>query len=170
MNDLTVRHPMNGVRYTKPVHAVNDIRHLTLEEQEKFMEVAKRSHNYYPYALLLETGLRTGELVGLTWDGIDWKKRTLTVNKTLEYMDRRTGEKSTLVMSDLVFINWRTGEPAMIPIFTNCATRQKSSGFVCTPYAIHTQPGRSKAVCNPKCCRSCSDTPASKQRWIVTST
>ena len=165
MNDLIVRHPMNGVRYTKPVRAVNDIKYLTLEEQEKFMEVAKRSHNYYQYALLLETGLRTGELVGLTWDAIDWEKRTLTVNKTLEYrhkqgywragppktqqsyrtipltnkayeilekvyanvryrkeadtlsqtleyMDRRTGEKSTLVMSDLVFINWRTGEPA----------------------------------------------------------
>ena len=165
MNDLIVRHPMNGVRYTKPVRAVNDIKYLTLEEQEKFMEVAKRSHNYYQYALLLETGLRTGELVGLTWDAIDWKKRTLTVNKTLEYrhkqgywragppktqqsyrtipltnkayeilekvyanvryrkeadtlsqtleyMDRRTGEKSTLVMSDLVFINYRTGEPA----------------------------------------------------------
>lgn len=165
MNDLIVRHPMNGVRYTKPVRAVNDIKYLTVEEQEKFMEVAKRSHNYYQYALLLETGLRTGELVGLTWDAIDWKKRTLTVNKTLEYrhkqgywragppktqqsyrtipltnkayeilekvyanvryrkeadtlsqtleyMDRRTGEKSTLVMSDLVFINWRTGEPA----------------------------------------------------------
>ena len=165
MNDLIVRHPMNGVRYTKPVRAVNDIKYLTVEEQEKFMEVAKRSHNYYQYALLLETGLRTGELVGLTWDAIYWKKRTLTVNKTLEYrhkqgywragppktqqsyrtipltnkayeilekvyanvryrkeadtlsqtleyMDRRTGEKSTLVMSDLVFINWRTGEPA----------------------------------------------------------
>ena len=165
MNDLIVRHPMNGVRYTKPVRAVNDIKYLTLEEQEKFMEVAKRSHNYYQYALLLETGLRTGELVGLTWDAIDWEKRTLTVNKTLEYrhkqgywragppktqqsyrtipltskayeilekvyanvryrkeadtlsqtleyMDRRTGEKSTLVMRDLVFINWRTGEPA----------------------------------------------------------
>ena len=165
MNDLIVRHPMNGVRYTKPVRAVNDIKYLTLEEQEKFMELAKRAHNYYQYALLLETGLRTGELVGLTWDAIDWEKRTLTVNKTLEYrhkqgywragppktqqsyrtipltnkayeilekvyanvrylkeadtlsqtleyMDRRTGEKSTLVMSDLVFINWRTGEPA----------------------------------------------------------
>ena len=129
------------------------------------MEAAKRSHNYYQYALLLETGLRTGELVGLTWDAIDWEKRTLTINKTLEYrhkqgvwragppktqqsyrtipltnrayeilraveetketrkqsetlqqtleyMDRRTGVKASLVMSDLVFINWRTGEPA----------------------------------------------------------
>ena len=34
------------------------------------------------------------------------------MNQTLEYMDRRTGVKATLVMRDLVFINWRTGEPA----------------------------------------------------------
>ena len=27
-------------------------------------------------------------------------------------MDRRTGEKAKLVMRHLVFINWRTGEPA----------------------------------------------------------
>lgn len=165
MNDLITKHPMNGVCYTKPVRAKDDIKFLTVEEQKKFLQVAKRSHNYYQYALILETGLRTGEMIGLTWDAIDWEKRTLTVNKTLEfrykqknwragppktqqsyrtiplknfayeilqtvyensknqkrsetltqtieYMDRHTGEKSTLVMSDLVFINWRTGEPA----------------------------------------------------------
>ena len=27
-------------------------------------------------------------------------------------MDRRTGQQKVLVMEDLVFINWRTGEPA----------------------------------------------------------
>ena len=112
----------------------------------------------------IETGLRTAELIGLTWDVIDWKKRTLTINKSLEYrhqrgywragppkteksyrtipltnraydilkecyderetrkesdtlsqvleyIDRRTGETKYLVMRDLVFINWRTGEP-----------------------------------------------------------
>ena len=165
MNDLIIKHPMDGVRYTKPVRAVDDIKFLTPEEQRKFMETAKRSHNYAQYALLLETGLRTGELVGLTWDAIDWEKRTLTVNKTLEYrhkqkewragppktqqsyrtipltnhaynslqqlhsqiserkesellnstleyMDRRTGETASLCMRGLVFVNWRTGEPA----------------------------------------------------------
>ena len=85
MNDLIAKHPMDGVRYTKPVRAVDDIKFLTVEEQQKFLEVAKRSHNYAQYALILETGLRTGELVGLTWDAIDWKKRTLTINKTLKY-------------------------------------------------------------------------------------
>jgi len=93
MNDLIAKHPMDGVRYTKPVRAVNDIKYLTVEEQMKFLEVAKRSHNYYQYALILETGLRTGELIGLTWDAINWEKRTLTVNKTLDFgTSKRIGE------------------------------------------------------------------------------
>ena len=71
MNGLIAKHPMDGVRYTKPVRAVSDIKFLTIEEQEKFLEVAKRSHNYFQYALMLETGLRTGEMIGLTWDAID---------------------------------------------------------------------------------------------------
>lgn len=165
MNDIIGKHPMNGVRYTESVRAVDDIKYLTKDEQEQFLAAAKRSHNYRQYVLLLETGLRTGELIGLTWDSIDWKKHTLTVNKTLEfrhkqkywragppktessyrtipltdrafqvlqecynekdtrkqsetlsqvleYMDRRTGQTKCLVMRDLVFVNWRTGEPA----------------------------------------------------------
>ena len=84
-NDMLTKHPMDGVRYTKPVRAVDDIKFLTVEEQAKFLETAKRSHNYRQYVLLLETGLRTSEMIGLTWDSIDWKKRTLTVSKTLEY-------------------------------------------------------------------------------------
>jgi len=165
MNDLIAKHPMDGVRFTKPVRAVDDIRYLTREEQRLFLETARRSHNYNQYALILETGLRTGEMIGLTWDAIDFERRTLTVNKTLEfrhaqkvwragppktqqsyrtipltdkaydilkevwdsrsgrkespllsqtleYMDRHTGVTSRLVMRDLVFINWRTGEPA----------------------------------------------------------
>mgnify|MGYP001632279610 CR=1 FL=1 len=165
MNDLIAKHPMDGVRFTKPVRATDDIKFLTRDEQRVFLETAKRSRNYNQYALILETGLRTGEMIGLTWDAIDFEKRTLTVNKTLEfrhgeqywragppktqhsyrtipltdrayeilkeikdkrpwqkespllsqtleYIDRRTGTISRLVMRDLVFINWRTGEPA----------------------------------------------------------
>lgn len=165
MNDMLTKHPMDGVRYTKPVRAVDDIKFLTVEEQTLFLETAKRSHNYRQYVLLLETGLRTSEMIGLTWDAIDWKKRTLTVNKTLEYrhkqghwragppktvssyrtiplteraydilkavhatrnfrkqapllsetltyIDRRTGKEMKFFLGDLVFINFRTGEPS----------------------------------------------------------
>ncbi len=164
MNDVILKHPMDGVKYIKPVKAVDDIKFLTLDEQKLFLETAMRSHNYKQYKLVLETGLRTGEMIGLTWDVIDWEKRTIKINKTLEYrydtgywragppktpqsyrtipltdcaynileslymgrhirkeaatlsqvlefIDRRTGKKEKLVMRDLVFINFRTGEP-----------------------------------------------------------
>ena len=165
MNEVIAKHPMDNVRYTKPVRAVDDIKYLTVDEQRKFLEAASHSHNYKQYALILETGLRTAEVIGLTWDAIDWKNRTLTVNKSLEYrhkqgvwragppktkqsyrtipltnrayellkeaydargkrkesellkqeleyMDRRTGKTMKLAMKDLVFVNFRTGEPS----------------------------------------------------------
>ena len=42
----------------------------------------------------------------------DTRKKSDTLTLELEYMDRRTGQVMMLHMSDLVFINWRTGEPA----------------------------------------------------------
>ena len=89
MNDLIAKHPMDGVRFTKPVRATDDIKFLTRDEQRVFLETAKRSRNYNQYALILETGLRTGEMIGLTWDAIDFQNRTLTVNKTLEYRHKQ---------------------------------------------------------------------------------
>ncbi len=89
MNDVISKHPMDGVRYTKPVKAASDHRVLSIEEQRKFLEVAKTSHNYYQYALILETGLRTGEMIGLTWDAVDMVNKTLTVNKALEFRHKQ---------------------------------------------------------------------------------
>ena len=97
MNEMIPKHPMDGVRYTKPIKPANDIHFLTVDEQQRFLAVAKRSHNYHQYALILETGLRTGEMIGLTWDAIDWEKRTLTINKTLEYRHKQK--------------EWRAGPP-----------------------------------------------------------
>ena len=164
MNDVIKKHPMDGVRYTKPVRAKSDIKYLTIDEQKRFLRVASKSQYYKQYALILETGLRTGEMIGLTWDAIDFENRTLTVNKTLEYrhsrgtwmagppktvssyrtipltdkaydilrelyelkdigrksrglsqeleyIDRVSGENRTLVLKDLVFINYRFGMP-----------------------------------------------------------
>lgn len=42
----------------------------------------------------------------------DRRKESETLSQTLTYLDRRTGQRASLVMRDLVFINWRTGEPA----------------------------------------------------------
>lgn len=100
MNGLIDKHPMDGVRFSKPVKAPDDIHFLTIGEQEAFLKAAWRTNNYYQYALILETGLRTGELIGLTWDCIDWERKTLTVNKTLEFRYKDQ--------------NWRAGPPKTI--------------------------------------------------------
>ncbi len=84
MNDLISKHPMDGIRFTKPIRATDDIKFLIRGEQQIFFAAAKRSHNYNQYALILGTGLRAGELIGLTWDAIDFEKKTLTVNNTLD--------------------------------------------------------------------------------------
>ena len=225
MNDLIAKHPMDGVRFTKPVRATDDIKFLTRDEQRVFLETAKRSRNYNQYALILETGLRTGEMIGLTWDAIDFEKRTLTVNKTLEFrhgeqywragppktqhsyrtipltdrayeilkgiwdsrpeqkesptlgktlehIDRRTGVSSRLVMRDLVFINWRTGEPAKNSSYdTHLYKLCDEAGIkhFCMHALRHTYATRRlKAGCSRRCCKSCWVTPASKQQWIGT--
>lgn len=96
-NGLIDTHPLDGVRFEVSVKAPDEIHFLTVAEQAKFMEAAKRSHNYAQYALILETGLRTGEMIGLTWDAIDWERHTLTVNKTLEFRYKQQ--------------EWRAGPP-----------------------------------------------------------
>ena len=91
MNGVISKHPMDGVKYAKPCKSASDIKAFTLDEQDKFMKQARWSHNYDQYSLILETGLRTGELIGLTWDSVDLKNKTITVDKTLEYRyDRGT--------------------------------------------------------------------------------
>lgn len=102
---------MNGVRFTKRAKSKSDIKVLTIDEQNKLIEVARWSRNRDQYTLIMETGIRTGELIGLTWDSIDFKKKTLTIDKTLEYKDRLTGRTMYLNMKDLVFVSPRTGMP-----------------------------------------------------------
>ncbi len=46
------------------------------------------------------------------WDNREFRKESPLLSEPLDYIDRRTGSTSRLVMKDLVFINFRTGEPA----------------------------------------------------------
>ena len=88
-NDIISKHPMDGLKPINKPKNRGDIKVLTVEEQEKFLKAAQRSHNYNQYLLILETGLRTGELIGLTWDAVDFKNRTITIKRTLEYRHSR---------------------------------------------------------------------------------
>lgn len=58
---------------------------LTLEEQEKFLDVAKKSINYNHFLFILQTGVRSSELRGLKWDDIDFQNRILHIKRNVTY-------------------------------------------------------------------------------------
>lgn len=93
---------------------------LTIDEQRAFLETAKRYSNYNQYAFILQTGLRVGELSGLKWSDIDFKNKTMHIQRTIEY-----------VYPDH---SWRTGEPKselgnrVIPLTNEAVRILKSQG------------------------------------------
>lgn len=58
---------------------------LTVAEQEKFLEMIADSSYAPVFKLVLQTGLRCGEVQGLKWSDVDWVNRIITVKRSLEY-------------------------------------------------------------------------------------
>lgn len=70
---------------------------LAIDVQKKFLEYAKGQSYQNQYRFILQTGLRTGELIGLKWEDIDFTKKTVKIQRSMEYR-HSVGE-------------WRIGEP-----------------------------------------------------------
>lgn len=72
---------------------------LTLDEQERFLTIAKENINYNHFMFILQTGVRSSELRGLKWDDIDFQNRTIHIrhNVTHDSNNNRfiTGELKT---------------------------------------------------------------------------
>lgn len=58
---------------------------LTIEEQKCFLSEAVSSIHFNQFALMLQTGLRAGEMIGLKWEDVDFKNKILKVRRTTEY-------------------------------------------------------------------------------------
>ncbi|MGF6991428.1 integrase [Lachnospiraceae bacterium PM6-15] len=84
---------------------------MTRAEQELFMEYAKDSYLYNLFAVMLRTGLRSGEARGLRYSDIDKKNDVLKVQRTLKrkrnagfYTDTpktKTSERNIPLTSDI---------------------------------------------------------------------
>ena len=72
---------------------------LTIEQQEKLLNFISQSNVYNVYVpmitVMLETGLRCGELIGLTWNDLDMEKKELSINHQLVYKDYGDGKGYT---------------------------------------------------------------------------
>ncbi len=90
-NGMIVRNPVNGVempKQTKP-----QIRVLSHDEQERFIKALDGFELRPMFMLALCTGMRRGELLGLTWDCVDFRNKTITVRQSAtRYKDPVTGQ------------------------------------------------------------------------------
>jgi integrase len=80
-NKLISFNPSMGVSLPKlPKYKA---RVLTVEEQQKLMESLKGERLKAAFLVLLFTGIRRGELLALKWSDINFKNKTITINKNL---------------------------------------------------------------------------------------
>lgn len=82
-NGYLYRNPADGLKLKRRNADEEERRVLTREEQRIFKEYAKNTLYYNAYCLVLETGLRVGEIGGLQWDDIDFDKKCLHVKRTI---------------------------------------------------------------------------------------
>lgn len=71
----------------KPKVRKKEIQCYSPEEVEKLLECIKNECLKYQAMIYLaiDSGARRGEIVGLTWNDIDFKKQTLNINKSVQY-------------------------------------------------------------------------------------
>lgn len=81
--NILIKSPINKIKIRESKES-KEKKALTDEEFNKLLETFNNSiyKNYVPIILIAGTcGLRIGEILGLTWDDIDFKNKTLRVNK-----------------------------------------------------------------------------------------
>lgn len=82
-NNYLSKNPAENLKLKKRESEEEERRVMTREEQKVFKEYAKNTMYYNAYALVLETGLRVGEIGGLQWEDIDFENNVLYVRRTL---------------------------------------------------------------------------------------
>lgn len=65
-----------------------DMTFLNEEEIERLLNGIKGTYLYLPAYIAINTGMRMGEVLGLRWKDIDFKRETLTVKQTLQTVNR----------------------------------------------------------------------------------
>lgn len=65
---------------------------LTVEETEIFLAEAESTFYYNLFVVALETGMRIGELSGLQWEDVDFKKKIVHVRHSMTYFSNANGK------------------------------------------------------------------------------
>ena len=105
-DDIIRKNPSDGVmkEISKQTGKSRGIRHaLTIPQQRAFMDYIANHPVYYHwwplFTVLLGTGCRIGECLGLRWQDLDFEKRIISVNHSLVYYSTPEERKCVLRVS-----------------------------------------------------------------------
>lgn len=104
VRDQVIRNnPSDGVmkEISKQSGKNRGVRHaLTIEQQRAFMEYVANHPVYYHwwslFTVLLGTGCRIGEALGLRWEDLDFENRIISINHSLVYYPTAKERKSVM--------------------------------------------------------------------------
>ena len=99
---------------------------MEIEDMKKLIQELKHENTAEAnfFLILLKTGLRFAEALGITLNDVDFDKKTVTINKTLDYKKHREGTRSfvptknkysvrTIVVDDAVlYMLWKNAKGA----------------------------------------------------------
>lgn len=100
-NEMINKNPCNHIEL--PALKQKEIKAFNQEEEKVFLEFAKHDPLYPLFIVALDTGIRLGELLALTWSDIDFKSAEIRVNKNLIFVrdyEGKTQNKNILKVQD----------------------------------------------------------------------
>lgn len=105
-DDIIRKNPTDGVmaEISKKTSKSSGIRHaLTRDQQRAFMDYMAKHPVYYHwwplFTVLLGTGMRIGECLGIRWEDLDFEKRIVSVNHSIVYRYSTQKKDTTINVS-----------------------------------------------------------------------
>ena len=100
---IIIKNPAAERRVSLPQSTIKEpLKVFTLEEQKAIEKECSTERLGTAILLDLYTGLRRGELLALTWEDLDFEKRTITINKQLARLrnfDKNATTKTVITLS-----------------------------------------------------------------------
>lgn len=105
-DDIIRKNPTDGVmkEISKKSGKNKGVRHaLTVEQQRSFMDYMATHPVYYHWwpilTVLLGTGCRIGECLGLRWQDLDFEKRLISINHSIVYYPEKKTKSAIMRVS-----------------------------------------------------------------------
>lgn len=141
---LIKENPMSYItmpKYNDSIADKNDLKIITLNDFNKIVTRFPQGSSFYiPLHIAFNTGMRAAEVCGLTWDCVDFTKKTITVEKIIIYKNKEwvfgtpktKSSNRTILIGDTLLKILKNHKKYQIENKLKYGKYYTDSNFVCT--------------------------------------